>query len=119
MFLIWQIQVFPWNHETDSEVDTDKKDSLYAEKINSMPESDLSLESMLDCESLIVYTSGTTGNPKGVVLNQQQMLADADSICSWHHITNMTKMMCVLSTFRYFLTTAHHLGQCCCSCTST
>ena len=86
------------------EVDTDKKDSLYAEKINSMPESDLSLESMLDCESLIVYTSGTTGNPKGVVLNQQQMLADADSICSWHHITNMTKMMCVLPI--------HHVNGC-------
>lgn len=34
-------------------------------------------------ECLIVYTSGTTGNPKGVVLEQANLIADAQSIADW------------------------------------
>lgn len=49
-----------------------------------------------DSEALIVYTSGTTGNPKGVVLTQKQMFADAHSITSWHNITEHSVMMNVL-----------------------
>ena len=49
-----------------------------------------------DSEALVVYTSGTTGNPKGVVLTQKQMFADACAISQWHGIDPHTVMMNVL-----------------------
>lgn len=49
-----------------------------------------------DNEALVVYTSGTTGNPKGVVLTQKQMFADAFAISQWHAIDQHTVMMNVL-----------------------
>ncbi|HVP29050.1 MAG TPA: class I adenylate-forming enzyme family protein [Myxococcota bacterium] len=47
-------------------------------------------------EALIVYTSGTTGAPKGVVLTQQNLLADADCIARWHGIDAGSRLQCVL-----------------------
>ncbi|MBU1638692.1 acyl--CoA ligase, partial [bacterium] len=50
----------------------------------------------LEDEVLIVYTSGTTGHPKGVVLVQQNLLADAQGIADWHELISEQTMMCVL-----------------------
>jgi len=49
-----------------------------------------------DDEALIVYTSGTTGVPKGVALSQYNLVADAYAITKWHGFNAQTKMLCVL-----------------------
>lgn len=50
----------------------------------------------LEDEALLVYTSGTTGAPKGVVLTQYNLLVDAYGIASAQSITGNQRLMCVL-----------------------
>ncbi len=62
----------------------------YSDELNSEVKSDK------EDECLIVYTSGTTGNPKGVVLTQYNLMSDALAISRSHKLGNDDAMMCVL-----------------------
>ncbi len=80
------------------EMDSDAADSKWYQRIRSQeplayPTDDVDMR-WDDC--MVVYTSGTTGNPKGVVLIQQCLFSDCTDIASWFGITEETRMMCVL-----------------------
>jgi acyl-CoA synthetase (AMP-forming)/AMP-acid ligase II len=77
--------------------DNSKPLNVFENEIESQPnvfEPDESVHQ--ETEALIVYTSGTTGQPKGVVLTQYNILVDADGISKWHKIDKGQTMMCVL-----------------------
>lgn len=57
-----------------------------------------------DDDASILYTSGTTGHPKGVVLSHRNLLADAAALVEWFGFENGTRTLCILPLF-------HNNGQ--------
>ena len=60
---------------------------------------------MLEDQALLVYTSGTTGAPKGVMLSQYNLLSDCKSGADWQGLKSDDRMMCVLPV--------HHVNGLC------
>lgn len=50
----------------------------------------------LSSEALILFTSGTTAKPKGVLLTQENLVANADGIADWLGITSEDKFLITL-----------------------
>lgn len=73
--------------------ETDIYEDAISKELNSF---DVSEDVTRETEALIVYTSGTTGMPKGVVLTQYNLMVDADGISKWHKLEKGQTMMCVL-----------------------
>lgn len=71
---------------------------LFSENLFFEMDENIVLNNAIDreTEAMIVYTSGTTGNPKGVVLTQGNLLVDSKAIADWHRILQGDAMMCVL-----------------------
>jgi acyl-CoA synthetase (AMP-forming)/AMP-acid ligase II len=67
---------------------------------NDTPEVRVGLED----EAVIIYTSGTSGDPKGAVLTHSNLLADAQAIAEWFRFDRGTRALCILPLF-------HNNGQ--------
>ena len=66
-------------------------DEMRADVRDEIPQIDLRRD-----PALLVYTSGTTGNSKGVLLTQYNLLMNARGTVEWYGIDRETCMMCVL-----------------------
>ena len=64
----------------------------------------ISTDLNLTDEAVIIYTSGTSGHPKGAVLSHLNLLSDAKAISEWFKFSEQTRTMCILPLF-------HNNGQ--------
>ncbi|MEO5861131.1 MAG: class I adenylate-forming enzyme family protein, partial [Burkholderiales bacterium] len=81
-------------------------DAAYQARLNSLNGDFVApAENMLEDQALLVYTSGTTGAPKGVMLSQYNLLIDCKSAAEWQGLTSDVRMMCVLPV--------HHVNGLC------
>ena len=71
----------------------------------------LDIELDLEKPCALLFTSGTTGTSKGILLSQNNLVAATNSSClSMHHITDQTRLISVLPINHTYEMTCGHLA---------
>ncbi len=68
-------------------------------------EIELDQSSCSESPALLMYTSGTTGQPKGALLTHANLLHAGRSVCDWHGLSNADRVLSSLPLY-------HINGQC-------
>ncbi len=68
-------------------------------------EVELDQSSNIQSPALLMYTSGTTGQPKGALLTHANLLHAGRSVCDWHGLTSADRVLSSLPLY-------HINGQC-------
>ena len=68
-------------------------------------EVELALSANAQSPALLMYTSGTTGQPKGALLTHANLLHAGRSVCAWHGLTSADRVLSSLPLY-------HINGQC-------
>jgi len=70
-----------------------------AERAPASPAAEAALLLTAESPALLMYTSGTTGTPKGAVLTHGNLLAAARSVTRWHGLTNADRVLSSLPLY--------------------
>lgn len=70
-------------------------DDTFCEQDYGFTSTEISGES----DGLLMYTSGTTGQPKGVVLTQSNLIAGGNNTATAHELNSMDRAYCVLPLY--------------------
>ena len=96
--LAWKLPEENFLPEIDAASVVDVPSCLEGEKAVLRPEiTSISLEP--DDVAQIMYTSGTTGRPKGAMLTHHNMIIDAHWIANWTRLEENDRAMCVMPLF--------------------
>jgi len=71
-------------------------------KSDALPENGVGCPISLEDTAAILYTSGTTGNPKGVMLSHGQIIAELDGVLSYVDASDKDSMFCILPLFHIY-----------------
>jgi amino acid adenylation domain-containing protein len=72
-------------------------DSIDIDAVADLPDSNLDLDLGPDCLAMILYTSGSTGQPKGVVQNHRNILFEICKVTNSFHISSNDRISHLLA----------------------
>lgn len=93
-----------YREQGDSGVEPPKRidiNSVLSRSMEAVESSSIGQNTLIEPNSdgLLMYTSGTTGRPKGVMLSHANLLAGGHNTCIAHQLKNSDRALCVLPLF--------------------